>query len=126
MASPMFRLDEVRESVKRMQAEGERLVGRIRDDARTLIEKRPDVSQLREDVRQRAEKALEDVQARRTELRRSLEKLARQVRDGIVSTLRVADVTQLQEISRRLADIERRVEEIARSQKTDKAEEKAA
>lgn len=123
MASPMFRLDEVRESVKRIQSEGERLVGRIREDAKSLT----DVSKLRQDVRQRAEQALEDVQARRAQVRKAVEDAATRLRDGIVKVLRVAEVAEIEEFGRRLRAIETRIEEIARdAKKAGGSEEKAA
>ena len=71
---PLF--EDVRQSVKRMQEEGERLVGRIRHDARsffvaqrngraTVTSALTDVSKLRAICRQRAEQALKEIGSRR-------------------------------------------------------------
>ncbi len=64
-------LEDVRASVKRMRDEGERLVGRLQRDARTLVQKgtRPvvnealaDARRLRADVRKRAQQALRTIE----------------------------------------------------------------
>ncbi|HLK12524.1 MAG TPA: hypothetical protein VKW76_14200 [Candidatus Binatia bacterium] len=105
-------LDEVRASVRRMQAEGERLVGRIRRDARTLVEQ-PNVRRLRQDVRQRAEQALKDLRRQRTRLADAAEQAFNRAAALVVRALRVPTAEQLAEVNRRLANIERRLEEIS-------------
>jgi hypothetical protein len=105
-------LDEVRASVRRMQAEGERLVGRIREDARTLVE-RPNVRRLREDVRQRAEQALKELRERRSRLAGAGEEVLRRAAALVVRALQVPTAEQLAEVNRRLAEIERRLDEIS-------------
>jgi replicative DNA helicase len=105
-------LDEVRASVRRMQAEGERLVGRIREDARTLVE-RPNVRRLREDVRQRAEQALKELREQRSRLAGAAEQALSRAAALVVRALRVPTVEQLAEVNRRLAEIERRLDEIS-------------
>ena len=124
--APLFSLEEVQASVKRMQNEGERLVGRLRRDARRLVERngRPtvesilklaDVRRLRADARKRAEQAIEEFESRRARLRAVTE--ARLARLGALVVKQLGGVTQTQftDVTRRLADVERRLDKLAKA-----------
>ena len=124
--APLFSLEEVQASVKRMQNEGERLVGRLRRDARRLVERngRPtvesilklaDVRRLRSDARKRAEQAIEELESGRARLRAIAEKQL--ARLGALAIRQLGGVTQAQfaEVSRRLADVERRLDKLAKA-----------
>ena len=129
---PLF--EDVRQSVKRMQAEGERLVGRLRHDARTFFvaqrNGRPtvtstltDVSKLRADVRQRAERALKEIGSRRERVVATVEEQLSRLTELTVKRLRLATHEEIEGAVKRIADLERRIETLAKQQK---AAEKAA
>lgn len=114
MASTVSRLEEVRQSVRRIQAEGERFVGRLRQDARALVERnRPEVLQIGEDVRKRAERALDDLQSQRARMVRALDDLTARLREGVVRALRVPDLEEFEVLSRRLTEAERRLDRLS-------------
>lgn len=110
-------IQDVRASVKRMQDEGERLVGRIRKEARAIVA-RPrvsevvaDVRKLRTNARQRAEQVLEQV--RNSTAAATLREQATRLVEGVIARLGLATKDDLQEISKRLVAIEQRLSEIA-------------
>lgn len=112
-SNSLISLDEVRSSLKRMQAEGERIVGR----AREFVERgsRTDVQKLREDLRQRADQALKQLQEQRTRLTGRVEDVVARLTELVLSALRVVRADQLAEINRRLTAIERQLDEISKS-----------
>jgi hypothetical protein len=128
---PLF--EDVRQSVKRMQEEGERLVGRIRHDARTFFVGRngrptvvsalPDVRKLRADVRQRAERALKEIGSRRERVVATVEEQLARLTELTVKRLQLATHQELEGAVRRISDLERRIETLSKQQK---AAEKAA
>ena len=128
---PLF--EDVRQSVKRMQAEGERLVGRLRHDARSFFvaqsNGRPtvsaltDVSKLRADVRQRAERALKEIGSRRERVVATVEEQLARLTELTVKRLRLATHEELEGAVKRISDLERRIETLTKQQK---AAEKAA
>jgi polyhydroxyalkanoate synthesis regulator phasin len=68
-SKPRLPLAEVRAAIKRVRAEGERLVGRVQRDAKTLVshsraELLKDARQVRKDVQVRAEHALHMLEKR--------------------------------------------------------------
>lgn len=126
-------LDDVRASVKRIQVQGEKLVGRLSKDARAFVARAPVVSL--DDARRRATKAVRDLDEQRSRVRRML---FEQV-DTLVGTIRkavgaasAADLTALtrrvshlehhpveaKEIARlveRVAELERRIERLTKA-----------
>jgi len=115
-------IEDVRASMQRIRDQGEKLVDRIRSDAKDLIARAPNVVSIDEarkrleEARQRAEeavKAVRDLRTRRAELLGDL--VERAIR--AVGLARAEEVTRLET---RVADLERRVERIA------KREEQAA
>lgn len=120
-AKSSLAFEDLRASVKRMQAEGERLVSRIRTDARKLAtESRQetvsallsDARSLRGDVRARLERVLRDLEALRDRLVAQLEEGASRLAEPIANRLRVVRQDELGDLRRRIADLERRFEEI--------------
>jgi hypothetical protein len=134
-------LDDVRASVKRLQTEGERLVGRVRDDARRLVERTPrpelpavivDASKRAEAVvRREAERVLDVVKARTEPLARELRSrqeqlLATAEQQGrtlaeralraldLVKTLDLAEAHRVSELSREVTGLSLRVAELER------------
>jgi polyhydroxyalkanoate synthesis regulator phasin len=115
-------LGDVRASVQRIRDRGEKLVDRIRTDAKELIANAPNVASIDEarkrldEARRRAEdavKAVQDLRNRRVEI----------VTDFVtraITTLGLARAEEVAKLEARLAKLERRVETAAKS------EEKAA
>ena len=112
-------LRQVRASMKRMQSEGERLVTRIRRDARAIaVGSRTeamtgilsDARRLQADLRKRAERAIEDLEARRTRLIASFEEQSGRIIEAVLKRLNLATKEDVQEMSRRLAAVERRLD----------------
>lgn len=127
---PLF--EDVRQSVKRMQEEGERLVGRIRHDARsffvaqrngrgTVTSALTDVSKLRADVRQRAERALKEIGSRRERVVATVEEQLARLTELTVKRLRLATHEELEGAMKRIVDLEQRIDRLAKQQKAEKA-----
>ncbi len=121
----LLSLEDVRASVKRMQVEGERLVGQIRRDARRFVERDgrravdrvlalADVRKLRADVRKRAESAVQDFEATRSRVMQQVQQRIARVTNSIVKTIGAASHGELEDLKRRLSQIERRVESLAK------------
>ncbi len=109
-------LDDVRASVQRIRDEGEKLVDRIRTDARELIAKAPKVVSIDEtrkrldEARQRAEdavKAVRDLRGRRDEI-------VGDVLTRAIKALGLAKADQVTQLETRLGELERRVETLAK------------
>lgn len=82
-------LDDVRDSVKRVQDEGEKLVIRLRDDARQLVDL-PEMPKVVQDLRAQADRTLKDLDARRLRLVRDIEsRRARVTKDVQTRTRRL-------------------------------------
>jgi len=109
-------LDDVRASVQRIRDQGEKLVDRIRTDARELIASAPKVASLDEtrkrldEARQRAEdavKAVRDLRGRRDEI-------VGDVVTRAIKALGLAKAEQVTQLETRLGELERRVETLAK------------
>jgi hypothetical protein len=116
---PRLSLRQVRVSMKRMQSEGERLVGRIRRDAQALAARSrrdtvtgilKDAQKLQEDLRKRAERALEDIDVRRARIIALIEEQGTKLVESVVKGLNLATREDLQALGKRLHDIESRLE----------------
>ncbi len=112
MAETRISLEDVRASVQRIRDQGEKLVDRIRTDAKDLIANAPKVVSLDEarkrleEARQRAEEAVKvvrDLRTRRDELVGDLVARA-------ISALGLAKVEHLKSLEARLAALEQRVD----------------
>ena len=125
MAEPKARitLKDVRASVKRMQTEGEKLVTRLRRDARafatrsrreTVSSLLSDARRLQTDLRKRAEKAIEELDAQRARFLATLEERVTGVVETVVKTLNVATHRELENLRKRVADLERRLDALSK------------
>jgi hypothetical protein len=104
-------LDDVRAQVERIRSEGEKLVDRLRSDAKDLIARAPKVVSI-DEARKRAEEAVktvQDLRARRTEL---LTKLATQV----INLLGFATADRVAKLETRIANLEQRVSSLPKEQ----------
>ena len=114
-------MKDVRASVRRVQSEGERIVGRLRRDAQSLISRtqRDGVSDLLADalkfeqtIRKRAEKAIEELEERRVRIMASFEEQAGRLVETVVKGLNLVTESEVRELRRRVAHLERRVDQI--------------
>jgi hypothetical protein len=105
-------LADVRASVQRMQAEGERLVTRIGQDARELVTAARKPTELIADARQRATKAVETLAGERARLRELLVQRLGEL--GVVFARRIgaASATEVEALAQRVAELERRLDAI--------------
>jgi|CXWL01.1.fsa_nt_gi polyhydroxyalkanoate synthesis regulator phasin len=112
-------IKDVRASVKRMQNEGERLVGRLRKEARAIVS-RPrvsevvaDVRNLRTNVRERAEQVIDQVRA--SDAAKTLSEQATRVVETVIQRLGLATKEDVAELSKRLVEIEQRLDDLAKT-----------
>jgi polyhydroxyalkanoate synthesis regulator phasin len=98
---PARSLPKIGPSLKRIQSEGQRLVRRIRGDARVLI------SQGRSQV-------FEDVQRLRKDFRKRADATIRGLERQIAKQMHAATTTQVAALQRRIAKLERRIAELER------------
>jgi hypothetical protein len=109
-------LEEVRASVERIRDRGEKRVDRIRTDAKDLLANAPNVVSLDEtrrrldEARKRAEDAVKAVQGLRT--RR--DQLVTDLVERAIKALGLAKTEQIATLETRLAELERRVETVAK------------
>ncbi len=116
-------LKDVRASVRRMQTEGEKLVTRLRRDARAFATRSRretvsslvnDARRLQADLRKRAEKAIEELDAQRARFLTTLEGRVTGVVETVVKTLNVATHRELENLRKRVADLERRLDALSK------------
>jgi hypothetical protein len=134
-------LEDVRASVKRLQTEGERLVSRVRDDARRLAERapRPELPAVIVDARKRAEAVVRretervldvvktrteplarELRSRREQLLATAEERGRALTEravralDLVKMLDLADANRVGELSREVTGLSLRVAELER------------
>ncbi len=92
-------LAELRVSVRRMQREGERLVGRIQRDTKALIK------------RSRAE-VVNDVHAVQREVRRRADRTVRDFEARVVKQFHAATASRVARLEQRIAELERRMKAV--------------
>ena len=116
-------LKDVRASVKRMQTEGEKLVTRLRRDARAFATRSrretvsslvSDARRLQVDLRKRAERAIEELDTQRARFLTTLEGRVTGVVETVVKTLNVATHRELENLRKRVADLERRLDALSK------------
>src|SRR5436309_4134105 len=100
-------LKDVRASVKRMQTEGEKLVTRLRRDARAFATRSrretgsslvSDARRLQLDLRKRAERAIEELDTQRTRILATLEERVSGAGETVVETLDVVTPRELEKL----------------------------
>jgi poly(hydroxyalkanoate) granule-associated protein len=118
------RLEQVQGTLKRVQAEGERVVGRIRKDAGELLSKDrqkavkdllAQAQKLRGDIQKRAERAVKDLDERRQQIIAAIEKQAEKSVEPIVRSLNIPTRDEVEKLKKRIAHLEKRLDEIAGS-----------
>jgi hypothetical protein len=123
-------LEDVRASVRRLQAEGERFVGRVRDESVKLAKRAPrpelppaivDARKRAEDVvRTRTEPLARELRARRERLVATAEERGRALAEravkalDLVNMLDLAEVDRVNELSREVTGLTLRVAELER------------
>ena len=113
---------DVRASVKRMQNEGEKLVTRLRRDARALTSRSRkdvntllgDVRRLQTDLRKRATAAIEELETRRARIVSTLEEQVTRIVERVAGGLNVASKDDVAELRKRMAELERRLDALAK------------
>ena len=116
-------LDDVRASVQRIRDRGEKLVDRLRTDAKDLLANAPKVVSIDEarkrldDARQRAEEAVQAVR----DLRTRRDEIVTDVIARAIKVLGLAKADQVTELEVRLAELERRIEAVAKTKREEKA-----
>ncbi len=93
-------LEEVRASVQRIRDQSEKLVDRLRTDAKDLIARAPKVRSL-EDARKQAEAAVKEIRSRRTQL-------VTEVVEATIKAFGLATADRVAQLEARVADLERR------------------
>jgi polyhydroxyalkanoate synthesis regulator phasin len=118
------RLEQVQDTIKRVQAEGERVVGRIRKDAGELLVKNREqavkdllaqAQKLRGDIQKRAERAVKDLEGRGQRLVAMIEKQAEKSVEPIVRGLNLPTREEMDKLKKRMSQLEKRLDEIAGS-----------
>ena len=118
------RLEQVQGTLKRVQAEGERVVGRIRKDAGELLSKNrqkavqdilAQAQKLRTDLQKRAERAVKDLEERGQRIVAAIEKQAKDGVEPIVRGLNLPTRDELEKLKKRISQLEKRLDEIAGS-----------
>jgi poly(hydroxyalkanoate) granule-associated protein len=118
------RLRQVQSTLKRVQTEGERVVGRIRKDAGDILSKDrkravqdlfTQAQKLRTDLQKRAERAVRDLEERGQRIVTAIEKQAEKSVEPIVRGLNLPTRDELEKLKKRIAHLEKRLDEIASS-----------
>ena len=118
------RLQQVQSTLQRAQKEGERFVGRFRKDAKDLLgrDRRKAVQdllsqaqKLRTDLQRRAERAVKDIEERGQRIVNAIEKQAERGLEPLVRSLNLPTRDEIDKLKKRVAHVEKRLEEIAGS-----------
>ncbi len=118
------RLEQVQGTIKRVQAEGERVVGQIRKDAGTLLSKNrqkavqdllAQAQKIRSDIQKRAERAMKDLDEQRQRILALIEKQAEKSVEPIVRGLNLSTRDEVEKLKKRLTQLEKRLDEMAGS-----------
>lgn len=118
------RLEQVQVTLKRVQAESERVVGRIRKDAVDLLSKDrqkavqeilAQAQKLRTDLQKRAERAVKDLEERGQRIVAVIEKQAKEGVEPIVRGLNLPSRDDVEKLKKRLSMLEKRIDEMAGS-----------
>src|SRR5262249_46978664 len=110
-------LEDVRASVKRIRDQGEKLVDRLRADAKDLIANAPKVASLEEarkrldDARKRAEDAVKAVQ----DLRSRRDEVGKWTDTRTINALGLAKAEHVTRLETRLSELERRLDAVAKT-----------
>ena len=118
------RLEQVQGTLKRVQAEGERVIERIRKDAGDLLGKNrqkavkdllAQAQKLREDLQKRAERAVKDLEERGQRIVAVIEKQAEKGVEPIIHGLNLPTRDEVEKLKKRISHLEKRIDEMAGS-----------
>lgn len=118
------RLEQVQVTLKRVQAEGERVVGRIRTDASEFFSKDrqkavadllAQAQKIRSDLQNRAERAIKDLEERGQRIVTALEKQAERGVKPIVRSLNIPTRNEFEKLKKQMMQLEKRLDEITSS-----------
>jgi len=118
------RFEQVQVTLKRVQTEGERVVGRIRKDAGELLSKNrqkavedllAQAQKLRGDFQKRAERAVKDLEERGQRIVAIIEKQAGKGVEPIIRGLNLPTRDELEKLKKRMAQLEKRLDEMSSS-----------
>ncbi|MGH7819959.1 MAG: phasin family protein [Candidatus Binatia bacterium] len=121
-STAMKGLEQVQSSIRDLQREGEKFLGRMRKEAVNLVPKEQrkrledlvaQATRIRNDVQKRAEKALKDLESRAEKLFRQLEARAEKRIEPLVRRLNVPSRSEIDSLARRVSSLERRLDEIS-------------
>jgi len=119
-------LEDVTASVKRMRVEGERLVSRLRREAGALTGRSRrealsallgDARKVQEELRKRATRAVQDIEKRRDRILAKIEEQVIRTAELLIKRLRVATLDDIGTLRARIADLERRLDTLAKETK---------
>jgi polyhydroxyalkanoate synthesis regulator phasin len=102
-------IEDVRASVQRIRDQGEKLVDRIRTDAKDLIANAPKVVSI-DEARKRAEDAVKAVR----ELRGRRDEIVTDLIARAIKALGLAKTEQIDRLETRLTELERRIESVTK------------
>ncbi len=117
-------LEQIQRTLKRVQTEGEGVVGRIRKDAGELLGKNrqkavqdllAQAQKLRGDLQKRAERAVKDLDERRQQIVTAIEKQAEKGVEPIIRGLNIPTRDEVEKLKKRMAQLEKRLDEVAGS-----------
>jgi len=117
-------LQDIRASLRQLRRQGVQFVGQLGHDTRQLIERRSqplrdrvlelvDIRKLRTDVRQRAERAVKEVEARGEHAVAVLHEQLERLVAPVVKELKSA-TDEVEDLKQRLTQLERRLEKLAK------------
>ncbi len=118
------RLHQVQSTLHRVQKEGERVVDRLRKDARDLLGKDrkkavqdllSQAQKLRNDIQRRAERTMKDLEERGQKIVAAIERQAEKGMEPFVRGFNLTTRDELEKLKKRVAHVEKRLEEIAGS-----------
>ena len=118
------RIEQVQVTLKRVQTEGERVVGRIRKDAGELLSKNrqkavedllAQAQKLRGDFQKRAERAVKDIEERGQRIVALIEKQAGKSVEPIIRGLNLPTRDEVEKLKKRMVQLEKRLDEMSSS-----------
>ncbi len=118
------RLHQVQNTLQRVQKESERIVGRLRKDANDLLGKDrkkavqdllSQAQKLRTDLQRRAERTVKEIEERGQKIVAAIEKQAERGLEPLVRSLNIPTRDEVEKLKKRVAHVEKRLEEIAGS-----------
>lgn len=118
------RFTQVQDSIRGLQAEGEKLLARVRKEAGKLVSKDQrkaidsllaQAKSIRNDVQRRTEKALKTLEARAEKIYGQIESQAKKRIEPLVRRLSLPTKREVEQLAKRLSSLEKKVEDLLSS-----------